>query len=145
MPDGAQEYLKVQVKTASQDQLLLMLLDGAVRFVEGALERQAAGDREAKGALLLKAENIILELVQSLSPTIGEKVYGNLIGLYKFIYGRLVDGNLRDDPASIGEGLRILKDVRETWRQAVASYRSGLDAPMARKAQAPAAGICVQA
>src|SRR5213075_2159536 len=100
MPDSgkAQEYLQVQVRTASQDQLLLMLLDGAVRFVEGALERLGKRDREGKCSLLKKAENIVLELIQSLSPAIGEKLYSNLIGLYKFIFRRLVEGNMKDDP-----------------------------------------------
>jgi flagellar protein FliS len=131
----AQEYLQVQVRTATKDQLLIMLLDGAVRFVEGARERMARGEREEKNALLQKAQNIVLELVQSLSPAIGEPLYGNLIGLYKFIYRRLVEANLRDDPQSLEEALQILSEVRETWRQAVAAFRAGLSGP----APAPAA------
>ena len=116
-PGKAQEYLEVQVRTASPDQLLLMLLDGAVRFAEGGLEGLTRGDREAKSRLLLKAQAIVLELVGSLSPSVGEKLYGNLTGLYKFIYTRLVEANLRDDPSAVEEALKILRDVRETWRQ----------------------------
>jgi flagellar protein FliS len=146
MPDSgkAQQYLQVQVQTASQDQLLLMLLDGAVRFVEGALERLARKDKDGKNEQLLKAQKIILELIQSLNPSVGEKIYANLIGLYKFIYQRLVEGNLRDDRASLEEGLKILGEVRETWRQAVAAYRSAAaDAP-AQEAGVPAS-ISLQA
>jgi flagellar protein FliS len=149
-PGKAQSYLEVQVKTASPDQLLLMLLDGAVRFVEGALERMEKGDREGKGTQLARAGDIVLELVQSLNPAIGEKLYENLVGLYKFIYRRLVDGNLRDDRASVEEGLRILRHVRETWRQAVASWRSEAQAAAAPAAAAvtaasPPVGISLQA
>ncbi|MGH9362948.1 MAG: flagellar export chaperone FliS [Thermoanaerobaculia bacterium] len=122
----SQGYLEVQVLTASQDQLLLMLLDGAVRFVEGARERLAAGDRDGKNGQLLRAQTILLELIQSLSPAVGEKLYGNLIGLYKFIYRKLVEANLRDEARCLEEGLIILQEVRETWRQAVAAYRAGL-------------------
>jgi flagellar secretion chaperone FliS len=144
MPDSAkaQQYLQVQVKTASQDQLLLMLLDGAVRFVEGALERLAQKDREGKNEQVLKAQKIILELIQSLNPSVGEKIYANLIGLYKFIYRRLVEGNLRDDRACLEEGLKILGEVRETWRQAVSAFRA--EAATAARAEAPA-GISLQA
>jgi flagellar protein FliS len=138
-----QEYLLVQVRTATQDQLLLLLLDGAVRFVEGARERMAQGERERKGELLLKAQNIVLELIQSLSPSIGEKIYSNLIGLYKFIVRRLVEANARNEPQALEEGLQILKEVRQTWREAVAVYRAELSgrAPAA----APAPGLSVQA
>jgi len=145
MPDGGrgQEYLQVQVRTASPDQLLLMLLDGAVRFVEGAREKMGCGEREAKGQLLMKAQNIVLELIQSLQPSVGEKLYANLIGLYKFIYRRLVEANLRDDLRSLEEALQILGQVRETWRQAVAIYRA--ETAGKEPGAAPAKGLSVQA
>ena len=146
MPDSgkAQEYLQVQVRTASPDQLLLMLLDGAVRFVERAMDRMERGDVEGKNELLLKAQKIILELIQSLNPSIGEKIYANLIGLYKFIYQRLLDGNLGNDRACLEEGLQILGVVRETWRQAVGIYRSGPAGAAPDEAAAPAS-ISLQA
>ena len=146
MPDSgkAQEYLQVQVRTASPDQLLLMLLDGAVRFVEGALDRMERGDAEGKNDLLLKAQKIILELIQSLNPAIGEKIYANLVGLYKFIYQRLVDGNLGNDRARLEEGLEILGVVRETWRQAVTIYRSTAAGTTTEETATPA-GISLQA
>ncbi len=149
MPDSgkAQEYLQVQVRTASPDQLLLMLLDGAVRFVEGAMDRMDRGDGSGKHELLVKAENIVLELIQSLNPSIGDKLYSGLIGLYKFIYQRLVDGNLRGDRKCLEEGLRILEEVRETWKQAVAAFRAA-PAPAGAPGEAspsPAASISLQA
>jgi len=139
----AQEYLEVQARTATPDQLLLMLLDGAVRFVEGGLASMDRGDRESRCKLLQKAENIVLELIQSLNPGIGEKLYANLIGLYKFIYRRLVEGNIRDDRKALEEGLKILVEVRETWKQAVEVYRSDLSGPPPEKIPAP--GISIQA
>jgi flagellar protein FliS len=119
----AQEYHQVQVRTASPDQLLLMLLDGAVRFAEGGREHLARGNHEEKCNLLIKAENIVLELIQSLSPSVGEKIYANLIGLYKFIYRKLAEANIQNDPQKLEEALKVLLNVRETWRQAVAGYR----------------------
>jgi flagellar secretion chaperone FliS len=134
MPEAAREYLEVQVRTASKDQLLLLLLDGAVRFVEGALDKMEKGDREERCRLIVKAQNIVLELLQSLNPAIGDALYVKLVGLYKFIYRSLVEGNLHDDRAKVEAGLQILFDVRDTWRQAVAAYRQ----EMAPGAPAPA-------
>ena len=147
MPDKGkvQEYLQVQVKTASKEQLLLMLLDGAVRFIEVGRDHMARGNREAKSELLLKAQNIILELIQSLNPAVGEALYKNLIGLYKFIYRRLVEGNLRNDAVLLDEGLKILLNVRETWRQAVATWRSGTGVNTPVHSQAPIQNLSLQA
>ena len=77
--------------------------------------------------------------MQTLNPAIGEPIYGNLVGLYKFIFRSLVEGNLQEDPAKVEDGLRILLQVRETWRQAIAAYRKGIGpgAPAAAKPPAP--------
>ncbi len=150
MPDSrpekgkAQEYLEVQVRTATPDHLLLMLLDGAVRFAEGAREKLARGDREGKHELLVKTQNIVLELIQTLNPAIGEKVYGGLTGLYRFIYRRLVEANIEESAQKLEEALKILLNLRETWRQAVAVYRAE-KAGAAKPAEAAAQGISLHA
>lgn len=134
----------MQVRTAAPDQLLLMLLDGAVRFAEGAREKLTRGDRQGKHDLLVKTQNIVLELIQTLKPEIGEKIYGGLTGLYRFIYRRLVEANIEDSPEKLGEALKILIDVRETWRQAVAVFRAE-KAGTAKPAEAQGQGISLRA
>ncbi|MBI4586642.1 MAG: flagellar export chaperone FliS [Planctomycetes bacterium] len=118
-----QKYFQVQVETASPDEILLLLLDGAVRFAESAVEAIDKKDLEKKNASLLKAQGIVMELSNSLQPEIGEEVFRNLKGLYFFTYQKLVEGNLRDDKDIVGAGLKVLHTLREAWRQAVAAYR----------------------
>ena len=145
----AQEYLQVQVMTSSKDQLLLLLLDGAVRFVEGARDRLAEGKLEEKHLQLVKAQNIVLELLSSLSPDVGDKIYTSLVGLYKFIYNRLVTANLRNDAKSLAEALRILHTVRAMWRDAVSAFHSSTSGGAPAEAGAPVpptgAGLSLQA
>ena len=137
-----EKYFHVQVETSSPDQILLLLLDGAVRFVEGALEAAGRKDFEKKNALLIKAQAIVMTLKDSLQPEIGQQIFRNLGGLYFFIYQKLVEGNFRNDRNLIAEGLKLLQEVRETWRQAVASFRKEKAAGQEQKSTEQQ-GICI--
>ncbi|MBN1422649.1 MAG: flagellar export chaperone FliS [Planctomycetes bacterium] len=121
--DPRREYLKVRVETASREDLLLLLLDGLVRFVDGAREAMAAGDRERKHALLSRAQAIVLELACTLETGIGEPLLSNLRGLYFFAHRRLVAANNRDDEGALEEARQIIDHVKETWRSAIEKCR----------------------
>ncbi len=132
--DPAKRYRQVQVTTSSQEDLLLLLLDGGVRFIEGALlEMEKEQEDAAKRCdLLIRAQKIVLELLGALSPSIGPEVYGNLQGLYRFILERLFAGNLKKDPVAVEEALGVFKDIRETWRAAVEKNRAEKIGPVDR-------------
>lgn len=116
------EYLRVKIQTADRTELLLLLVDGAVRFASQAAAHLSRGEFEQKNTLFIKAQSIVLELMQALNPTVGPELYGRLMGLYRFCYERLVTANLKGDGAAAQEALRILEHLRDTWRQAVAKY-----------------------
>lgn len=117
--NGSKKYLEMRVNTASKEQLLLMLFDGATRFAEQARQKLDEKDIEPAHTLLLKAQRIMVELMSSLDRGIGDDLYNNLIGLYNFVYFRLVNANLQHDAAAIDEALTILGSLRETWGTAV--------------------------
>jgi flagellar protein FliS len=117
------EYLKVKIQTANPSELLLLLLDGAIRFTVQARRYIEQGSLEEKNRLILRAQNIVLELIQALDQRIGEELYGRLVGLYRFCYERLLRANLKNDVAAADEALRILEHLRETWRMAVKKAR----------------------
>lgn len=112
-------YLENAIKTASREQLLLMLLDGARRFAEKGKQAIAAEKREEAHDQLVRAQNIITELICSLKPDIGNEVYSNLVKLYHFCYERLVRANVEQSTEMVDESLRILADLREMWGAAV--------------------------
>ena len=120
--DKSHEYLKVKIETAKPTELLLLLLDGAVKFTRQARARIEEKDFEEKNRLLLKAQDIMLELIQALDPTIGEELYSRLVGLYRFCYERLVRANLDNDTGPADEALSILEHLRETWRLAIRKF-----------------------
>lgn len=117
--DASRKYLETQVRTASQEQLLLMLIDGAIRFSEQAKSKLAEKDIEGAHQLLIRAQRIMVELVSSLSRQIGDEIYNNLVRLYNFVYFRLVRANVQHSEAPIDEALKILGILRSTWAEAI--------------------------
>ncbi len=125
--DPTQQYKRVQVETAAQDDLLILLLDGGVRFCEGALielRKGSEGNIEKRHDQLLRAQKIILELMGALSPAVGLELYEKLLALYQFTFERLFEGNLAADLEKVEEGTTMMHTIRDMWRDAVAQAKS---------------------
>jgi flagellar protein FliS len=118
--DKAVQYLEAKVLTATKEELLIMLFDGAIKFAECAKVKIDEKDVEGSCKFLIKAQRIIAELMASLrKDLISEELYSNLIGLYKFVYLRLIKANMTKDKDLIDESLAILRMMRETWQLAI--------------------------
>jgi len=102
--------------SASPERLLLMLFEGAIRFVK--LARKAIEEKDIAGANenLTKAQDIIAELNQSLDMSYD--ISENLAGIYDFLYRRLVDANVKKDAELLDVVESMLKELKDTWEQA---------------------------
>ncbi|ADK14025.1 flagellar export chaperone FliS [Clostridium ljungdahlii] len=111
-------YKTNSVNYASKEQLLLMLVDGAVKFSK--IGRQAIVDKDIKKAHenIIKAENIFNELIISLDVSKAGKWGQSLMSLYDFIVRRLIDANMKKDVKVIDEVIPLIEDVRNTWEEA---------------------------
>lgn len=114
-PKASQEYLKNAVMTATPEQLQLMLYDGAIKFATRGSEAMQAKDREATFNALERAQRIVLELANGIRPDVNPELAEQMAALYNFVYMRLVEGNLHQDPNCIEDALRVLRHLRETW------------------------------
>lgn len=113
------EYMKVKIQTADPTELLVMLFDGAIRFTRQAKVMMAQKELDKKNDLLVRSQNIMLELIQALNPSLERKLYNNLIGLYKFCYERLLAANIENCAKAADEALVILEDLRAMWQAAI--------------------------
>jgi flagellar protein FliS len=127
-------YQNNQVTTASPEQLLIMLYDGAIRFVRQAAEAMAAGERVRKLESISKALGIVSELANTLDHEVGGEIAENLDALYHFMIRELTQANLKND----AEKLRVVEDLlcglRETWMQAIEINRQEKGSAMPAKA-----------
>ncbi len=128
---AAAAYLKTQVETASPEQLVTMLYDGAVRFGEQAVDALGRDDSETFCARLGRVQDIVLELSASLDRERGGEISGNLASLYSYVYTRLVEADITRDVALVREALGIIRELREGWIGALENIRQPGASPVA--------------
>ena len=112
------KYLEAQIKTASKEQLLLMLYDGAIKNCINAQEFIATNELEKASEKLMKAQNIVAELISSLHFDKNQEVSKNLAALYGYVYIQLMEGNIKQNVSAIQNSVKILSSLRDTWVQA---------------------------
>ncbi len=112
-----QQYRHNQVTTAGPHQLLLMLFDGALRFVRQAGEALDRRDYSAANSCLGRAQQIIAELMGSLDFKQG-KLPDNLFKIYEYLHFRLTEANINKSREPLQEVQRMLSELRESWAQA---------------------------
>jgi flagellar secretion chaperone FliS len=115
-PSPSKEYLRSAVLTASPEQLVLMLYDGAIRFTSRGREGILAKDREAAFEALDRAQLIVLELSGGIRREANPEIADQMASLYSFVYRRLVEANIYQDVSAVDDGLRVLRYQRETWQ-----------------------------
>jgi flagellar protein FliS len=112
--NARQAYAQSSVLTASREQLVVMLYDGAVRFLRQSAEAMRAGQIEQSRNRMKRAEAIIDELNNSLDLSYGE-VPERLRSIYLFCKRHLIHANVRQEPEAIDAVVKLLADLREAW------------------------------
>lgn len=111
-------YKNNSVNYASKDQLLLMLVDGAVKYSK--IGRQAIEDKDVKKSHenIVKTQDIFYELLNSLDRKSGLEWVDSMESIYLFIIDRLVQANIKKDVAIMDEVIPLIENVRDTWHEA---------------------------
>lgn len=120
--NGTRAYAKIGVESAvmsaSQQQLVNMLFDGALSALIRARLFLQDGNIEGKGQSLSKAINIIENgLKQGLTEGSGDELTENLISLYAYMVRRLLKANLHNDADAIGEVEILLRNIADAWKE----------------------------
>lgn len=121
---GINQFEKAAVSSASPLQLVIMLYDGALRFLHQGKSAMERGDLYEQNRLIQKAQRIVMELMSSLDMQKGGEVAKNLFALYSYCYNELIAGNVEDDPNKIDHAVRVLVELRESWIQLEVQTRS---------------------
>jgi flagellar protein FliS len=116
------QYSQVQIKTANKGKLIVMLYQGAIRFMKKALILLDKKDMEGKGNALIRAQDIILELLYALDQERldkGDELALNLQRLYLYAYRRLVHANVHMEKGPIEEVIGLMENLLQAWEQVV--------------------------
>lgn len=119
--DPAQKFLKNSVDTATPGEIILMLFDGSIRFMNQsiqAFEIESIAERNERiNTNLIRAQNIILELKASLDMSVEGKFGPTMERLYEHIYQLLLKANREHDKNCIHECIKCLKPIRDAWAE----------------------------
>lgn len=117
----AKSYQSVAISTATPGQLVLMLFDGALRFMakaEAAFNLEDLLKRsETIHNNIVHAEAILRELQCSLDMSVEGDFSQRMYALYDFMLTQLHQANLKKDPAPIGIVCNLLGQIRDAWAQ----------------------------
>lgn len=115
----AKSYKSVAVTTATPGHLVLMLFDGALRFISTALHGfkvESIGVRnEQIHNNVVKAQRILRELQCSLNLKVEGEFAPRMFALYDFMLDQLQHANLTKEPTPIETVERLLGDIRDAW------------------------------
>ena len=109
-------YTESSILTAPPERLVVMLYDGAIRFLKQAVVAESSGQHQMFLDRLRRGEAIIDELNVTLDMSQGE-VASRLRAIYLFCKRHLVEAHIKRDMSCIDEVIRLLTDLRESWQQ----------------------------
>jgi len=109
-------YQDTAVTTQSKGRLIVMLYDGAIKFLKLAIEEIEKKNPEAKGKYIIKAKDIINELNMVLDMEAGGEIAQNLRRLYLFMNRHLSEANIKQDPQKIREVITLLEELNQSWK-----------------------------
>ena len=114
-----QQYKQNSIETASPEQILLMLYDGAIRFTRQAIAASEQKDQITKLGRISKVFAIIVEFSNTLNHDIGGEIAADLDGLYQFMLRELSKARTETDEKSLHVVEGLLVDLRTTWGEAI--------------------------
>ncbi len=123
-------YRKASVNTLDQHKLIVMLYDGAIKQSGFAIEYIKTMEVEKSHNSLVKAKNIIAELMSSLNMDKGGEIAKNLQSLYAFMYSQLIEANMNKDPKPVKTVISLLKELRSAWSQIGSAGKKGVNPGM---------------
>lgn len=114
--NGYNVYKNNSVNYASKEQLLLMLLDGAVKYTKMA--EVALNEKNIKSAHenIVKVQDIFTELMVTLDRGAGPWA-DQLFKVYMFINEKLVEANMKKDVKILQEVKPLVEDIRNLWHE----------------------------
>ena len=118
------QYLANTVLSASPEQLMLMLYDGAGRFLAQAIQAIEEGQVDKRAHFINKASAIVSEFAATLDRTQAPALAEDLTALYGYMLRRMMQANLKNDTEPLVEVKGLLADLRATWAEAIEINRA---------------------
>jgi flagellar protein FliS len=112
---GSEIYRQTQVSTVDKGRLIIILYEGAIKFIREAKVAQENGDIPAKASNINRALDIINELNQSLNMQEGGEIAANLRSIYKFWNEHLLRAKVSRDGNGLSDVESMMVSLAQAW------------------------------
>lgn len=119
MANPYNKYKQTSVLSASREQILLMLYEGAIKFTKLAIQAAEQKKIADRGHNIMRAFDIIVELNATLDHKVGGELAVQLEQLYVFMMDQYTQANLKGDPGPLRANLKVLENLYDGWKQAI--------------------------
>ncbi len=113
---GIEAYQENSITTQPQGRIVVMLYEGAIKFLKFAISEMQAENHEAKAKYMGKAEDIIHELNAVLDMETGGEIANNLRALYMFMIRNIHEANAQSNPTKLEEVIKLLDELNQSWK-----------------------------
>lgn len=109
------QYRQSHIMTASPEKLVLLALNGVLRFMKGALAAHGRQDWIAFTQQMNRSEDLLLELLSALDVERGGELAENLAAIYAFVIRQLLLANLKRDAHLVEQLIPVINNIKEAW------------------------------
>ncbi|QYE97293.1 flagellar export chaperone FliS [Paraclostridium sordellii] len=122
--DPYNAYKQNSVNTASKEKLLIMLVDGAVKYTKIARIAILEKNIEKAHKELTRVQDIFLELMITMDKD-SNKFMQDLYDVYDFIKSQLAMANIKKDVKIVDNILPLIEEIRDMWYEVDKKIKSG--------------------
>ncbi len=126
---GYQNYARARVDSAPPEDILIMLLDGALDRLRQADEAMAAGNNKLWNKHLHVVRAVFIELSMALDDSMPPAIARNLKATYGWVVHHCIEAGRRGDRERLAEIDKVVHIVHETWVKAIAIQRGDAEPP----------------
>ncbi len=141
---GSAVYKQTSVVTASSTKLVVLLYEGAIRFLTRAAADIRTRDMVGKSDSISRGIAIIQHLRNTLDMEKGQHIARDLDRLYDYALSRVLEGSTKLDPAAIEEAIKVLSDLLPAWEEIAKKDQEQYVPPALLAGQATSGGFRLQ-
>lgn len=116
-------YQNVQITTTDRGRLLLMMYEGAIKFLKQAKVGLEEDDMVKFCRFLSKGQAIIAELMNTLDFEKGGSIARDLDRLYDFMLFYLTEANLHRDSKRVGKVIGLIDTIYSAYKDIIESKK----------------------
>ncbi|MDR2104232.1 MAG: flagellar export chaperone FliS [Deferribacteraceae bacterium] len=120
MSAAYKNYLKQEIEGASQAKIVVLLYEAAIKFMRTAAKAMEEKNIENSHNNLVRAQNIIYELMSTLNTDAGGDIAEELLKLYDYMIWKLEEANTNKDVRAVQSVVKIITPLKDAWKEVLA-------------------------